>query len=97
VGQCAGGVSEVSEVEVRKVEMKEVRVKAGTVRAARADQVRAESIDKIRADRAIEVRGTFKFHHGQAQLKYLEALEMFDDQETASSRFVVVIIVVYVY
>jgi len=39
----------------------------------------------------------FEFNHGQAQLKYLEALGMFDLQAIASPRFVVVIRVAYVY
>jgi hypothetical protein len=80
-------VSEVREIEIRKVGMKEVRVKAGTVRAVRADHV-AERVDKVRADRVIEVRAIkaikvermFEFHHRQAQLKYLEALGMFEYQ-----------------
>jgi acyl-CoA thioesterase FadM len=37
------------------------------------------------------------FHHRQAQLKYLEALGMFDYQEMASPRSVVVIRVACVY
>jgi hypothetical protein len=96
-----GGLSEVREIEVRKVGMKEVRVKADTVRA---DQVRAERAIKVRAIkvraikvRAIKVRRMFKFHHRQVQLKYLEALGMFDYQEIANPGFVVVITVAYVY
>lgn len=84
-------MSEVREIEVRKVGMKEVRVKADTVRA---DQVRAERAIKVRA---IKVRRMFKFHHRQVQLKYLEALGMFDYQEIANPGFVVVITVAYVY
>lgn len=84
-------MSEVREIEVRKVGMKEVRVKADTVRA---DQVRAERAIKVRA---IKVRRMFKFHHRQVQLKYLEALGMFEYQEIANPGFVVVITVAYVY
>jgi hypothetical protein len=86
-----GGLSEVREIEVRKVGMKEVRVKADTVRAERAIKVRAIKV------RAIKVRRMFKFHHRQVQLKYLEALGMFDYQEIANPGFVVVITVAYVY
>jgi hypothetical protein len=85
------GLSEVREIEVRKVGMKEVRVKADTVRAERAIKVRAIKV------RAIKVRRMFKFHHRQVQLKYLEALGMFDYQEIANPGFVVVITVAYVY